>query len=120
MCIRDRSITSVVNGDSPINPAIARHLLKRFRSEDGTHIGQGDSSSKEKKKLHITPRENEVLKLIGRGFSNAEIAELLEVSLYTVNSHIKHLYRKLAVSSRSEAIFEAVQLGLLELSRSDD
>ena len=114
------SITSVVNGDSPINPAIARHLLKRFRAEDATHVGQGEPSSKENKGLHITPRENEVLKLIGRGFSNAEIAELLEVSVYTVNSHIKHLYSKLAVSSRSEAIFEAVQLGLLELSRSDD
>ena len=114
------SITSVVNGDSPINPAIARHLLKRFRAEDATHAGQGEPSSKENKGLHITPRENEVLKLIGRGFSNAEIAELLEVSVYTVNSHIKHLYSKLAVSSRSEAIFEAVQLGLLELSRSDD
>ena len=113
------SITSVINGDSPINPAIARHLLKRFRPEDKPHVGQGDSSSKEKN-LHITPREDEVLKLIGRGFSNAEIAELLEVSLYTVTSHIKHLYKKLAVSSRSEAIFEAVQLGLLELSRSED
>jgi len=105
------SITSVINGDSPINPAIARHLLKRFRPEP---VPDNNTPA-----LRITPRENEVLKLIGRGFSNAEIAELLEVSNYTVTSHIKHLYKKLAVSSRSEAIFEAVQLGLLELTRAD-
>jgi len=113
------SITSVINGDSPINPAIARHLLKRFRAGD-TLTAEDADAKPDGPKLHITPREDEVLKLIGRGFSNAEIAELLEVSLYTVTSHIKHLYKKLAVSSRSEAIFEAVQLGLLELSRAED
>lgn len=113
------AITSVINGDSPINPAIARHLLKRFRPPEAASI---DSNQKKDTgpKLRITPRENEVLKLIGRGFSNAEIAELLKISLYTVTSHIKHLYKKLAVSSRSEAIFEAVQLGLLEISRAKD
>lgn len=113
------AITSVINGDSPINPAIARHLLKRFRPAEGS-AGSAAGADDPSPKMRITPRENEVLKLLGRGFSNAEIAELLKVSVYTVTSHVKHLYRKLAVNSRSEAIFEAVQLGLLELGRAED
>ena len=110
------AIIGVINGESPINPAIARHLLKKFRSE-GQSAPEPAAAPADKNLPHVTPREMEVLKLIVRGFSNAEIARLLEVSQYTVTSHIKNLYKKLAVGSRSEAIFEAVQLGLVQLSR---
>jgi ATP/maltotriose-dependent transcriptional regulator MalT len=61
----------------------------------------------------LSPREQEVLELIARGFSYADIARLRELSIHTVQTHIKHLYAKLAVSSRSEAVYEATQLGLL-------
>jgi DNA-binding CsgD family transcriptional regulator len=54
-----------------------------------------------------------VLDLIARGFSYAEIAALQTISVRTVQTHIKNLYRKLAVHSRSEAVFEATRLGLL-------
>jgi DNA-binding CsgD family transcriptional regulator len=49
-----------------------------------------------------------------KGFSYKEIATLLRLSLHTVPSHIKSLYGKLAVHSRSEAVFEAIQTGLVE------
>ena len=53
--------------------------------------------------------------MIVKGFSYREIAVQLELSVHTVTSHIQHIYRKLAVGSRGEAVFEAIQLGLVKL-----
>ena len=113
------SIVRVVDGESPINPAIARHLLKRFQPPASTTVADQakDNVSASADAPRITPREFEILKLMARGFTNQELAELLEVSTHTVTSHIKNLYRKMSVNSRSEAVFEAVQLGLVELQR---
>jgi len=61
----------------------------------------------------LSPREQEVLALIARGFSYAEIARLQGLSVYTVQTHIKNLYGKLSVHSKSEAVFEATRMGLL-------
>ena len=61
----------------------------------------------------LTAREQDVLSLIARGFSYAEVARLLCVSVHTVQAHIKSLYAKLAVHSKNEAVFEATRLGLL-------
>jgi DNA-binding CsgD family transcriptional regulator len=61
----------------------------------------------------LSPRETEVLELIARGYAYAEIARLQSVSMHTIQSHIKNLYAKLAVHSRSEAVFEATRMGLL-------
>ena len=63
----------------------------------------------------LTPRETEVLQLVTKGLSYAEIAQVLTLSVHTVTSHIKHIYRKLEVRSRGEAVFEALQRGLLNL-----
>ena len=60
----------------------------------------------------LSAREHEVLTLIARGFSYAEIARLKGLSVHTVQTHIKNLYGKLAVHSKSEAVFEATRLGL--------
>ena len=61
----------------------------------------------------LSQREREVLERIARGFSYAEVARLLGLSVHTVQSHMKSLYAKLAVHSRSEAVFEASRMGLL-------
>ena len=61
----------------------------------------------------LSPREQEVLAFIARGFSYGEIARLQDVSVHTVQSHIKNLYAKLSVHSKSEAVFEATRMGLL-------
>lgn len=61
----------------------------------------------------LSPREQEVLTLISRGFSYAEIAHLQSLSVHTVQTHIKGLYGKLSVHSRSEAVYEAGRMGLL-------
>lgn len=103
-----QAIHDLLAGGSPISTSIARHLLKRFRREPAAP----DAST-----AHLTPREMEVLEVVSRGYSNAEIGTLLHLSLHTVNSHIKSIYRKLAVRSRSEAVFEAVQQGLINIDK---
>lgn len=63
----------------------------------------------------LTPREIDILWGIAKGFSYAEIASHLGLSKQTVPGHIKNIYRKLEVHTRSEAVFEAVQQGLIKL-----
>ena len=61
----------------------------------------------------LTAREREVLAMISQGSSNKHIARVLEISPETVKSHVKHIFLKLAVSTRTEAVFRALSLGLL-------
>ena len=63
----------------------------------------------------LTAREREVLAMIGQGFTNKRIARNLEISPETVKSHVKGIFLKLAVSTRTEAAFRAVSLELLAL-----
>lgn len=63
----------------------------------------------------LTNREIEVLLLLGKGCKYQEIAALLECCISTVQQHIKRLYKKLNVHSRSEAVHEALQMGLISL-----
>ncbi len=105
-----QSIIELVNGGSPISAPIARYLLNRFRS---TH---SIDAAKNIDIPHLTAREKEVLSQLSRGFNFSEIGENLSISPHTVTSHVKHIYRKLAVRSRSEAVFEAAQLGLISIA----
>jgi DNA-binding NarL/FixJ family response regulator len=100
------SILTVLEGGSPISPSIARHLLKRFRPADQDQDRVGA----------LTKREEEVLRLIVKGYTYKEIATALEVSFHTVTSHVQHIYRKLSVRSRGEAVFEAIQMGLVSFA----
>ncbi|MFC5496756.1 response regulator transcription factor [Caenimonas terrae] len=61
----------------------------------------------------LTPRECEALELAARGFSCAEIARLQQVSVHTTRSHLKSVYSKLGVHSKSEAVFEATASGMM-------
>lgn len=106
------AIEELLAGGSPITPVIARHILKRFQGQAATPVQQPDSDVP-----HLTLREVEVLELVARGYTNNEIAELLTMSFHTVTSHIKHIYTKLSVRSRSAAIFEANQLGIIDMRR---
>lgn len=102
------SILELVAGGSPISPSIARHLLRRF-NQAPTPIEKDDSVP------NLTKRETEVLQGVAKGLTYNEVADMLGMSPNTITSHIKHIYRKLEVRSRSEAVFEAVQLGLIDL-----
>jgi DNA-binding NarL/FixJ family response regulator len=93
-------------GGSPISPVIARQLLNRFQPARRAPVDETDDSG-------LSEREREVLLFIAKGFTVAEIAAMLTLSAHTVATHVKRIYRKLAVHSRTEALFEAGRLGLL-------
>jgi DNA-binding NarL/FixJ family response regulator len=105
-----QAIERLLAGESPISSAIARHLLRRFQpaAAAGPVAPAAPAAASP-----LTPRETEVLKLIAKGLSYQRIADTLVMSPHTVTTHIKQIYRKLAVNSRGEAVFEAMQLGWL-------
>lgn len=101
------SLRSVLRGGAPIDPFIAQQILSRilFKPKE-------KNSSPEKNDL-LSVRELEILDLVTQGMSNREIADFLHLSKYTIECHIKHIYRKLSVNSRSKAINTARTLGIL-------
>ena len=65
----------------------------------------------------LTAREVDVLTAVAKGFTYNEIADMLGISFHTVSSHVTHIYRTLEACSRSEAVVEAVNLGLIRLDQ---
>ena len=98
------AILSMMDGGAPISPVIARLMLQKFQTPKPSI-----DLSVEK----LTERQTKILKFVSQGFSSKEIAEKLDISYYTVTTHIKNIYNKLQVNSRAEALHEAVRLGLL-------
>jgi DNA-binding NarL/FixJ family response regulator len=108
-----QTILEMKEGGSPISPMIARRVLAKYRGFRDEPRPAAQPAQATPSGRPLSPREQEVLELIARGFSYADIARLKAVSVHTIQSHIKNLYGKLAVSSKSEAVYEATQLGLL-------
>ena len=105
------SIHELLAGGSPISPMIARYLI-RMHQAPGTDQSGAD--------LGLSERELEVLKLSAKGYTYQEVANLMNLSVNTVGSHTRHVYRKLAVHSRSEAVYEATRLGLVDAPDRDE
>jgi DNA-binding NarL/FixJ family response regulator len=104
----EEAIRSVLGGGAPISPAVASHILTRMRERAGS-TGRTDLDAP------LTEKETIVLTDLAKGFRYKEVARLHGISPHTVADHVKSIYRKLAVNSRSEAVFEAVQAGLINL-----
>jgi DNA-binding NarL/FixJ family response regulator len=100
-------------GGSPISPVIARQLLQRFKREGGAGQAADAPTAAPVDDGGLSERERQVLQYIAKGFTVGEIADMLHLSAHTVATHVKHIYRKLAVHSRTEAVFEAGRMGLL-------
>jgi len=100
-------------GGSPISPLIARKLLRTFRTAQPVPAPTLAGAASAAAEAGLTPREAEVLGMVAKGFSFAEVARLLEMSPHTVTAHVKKIYQKLAVHSRGEAVYEATRMGLL-------
>ncbi len=101
-----RSIEKTLEGANPISPEAATHLLSLLGSESAKPAPQNHG---------LTAKENEVLTFFAKGLSYKETASVMGVSSHTVNDHVKNIYSKLSVHSKSEAIFEALQLGLIKI-----
>jgi DNA-binding NarL/FixJ family response regulator len=121
-------LRKIVLGQPPLSPAIARRLLTHFRltppgepapvmatAGQASHAPSKPPVAIEKSSdlPHLTPREIEVLTYLSKGFTIKEIANLMSIKWFTVNDHIKAIYRKLNVSSRAEAAVLASKQGLV-------
>lgn len=91
------SVREVVAGGSPMSAAIARKVVQSFR----TRPASGPSGPAA---LPLTDRERTVLEYLSQGFLYKEIADEMKVSWHTVHNHIRHIYEKLQVRSRSQAV----------------
>jgi DNA-binding NarL/FixJ family response regulator len=107
------SIHELRAGGAPISPGIARRILERFRTPASPTRTPAVTQLQDPEPSPLTPRETELLRMVAKGFTFETIGQLLDISPHTVVAHVKKIYRKLAVHSRSEAVYEASQLGLL-------
>ena len=92
------AINEVRSGGAPMTSEIARKVVHAFQKPVAP-AGQ---------KVELSQRENEILELLSKGFANKEIADNLNISYQTVKVHVKHIYEKLHVRSRSEALMKFV------------
>lgn len=106
------SIEAIFAGGAPISASAAIHLLGLIRSP--AKAKKSDLKSAGDVPV-LTLREIELLELFARGLSYRETADCLGLSKHTVADYVKSIYRKLGVSSRSEAVFEAVHFKIIEL-----
>jgi DNA-binding NarL/FixJ family response regulator len=106
-------IHEVREGGSPISPSIARRVLMRFRIAPGPGAAPAAPPRPPAEPNPLSERETEILRLVAKGLSFDTVGELLGISPHTVVAHVKKIYRKLAVHSRGEAVYEAGQMGLL-------
>jgi two-component system, NarL family, response regulator LiaR len=97
-----RAVRAAHAGEALLDPSIAARLVEAIAQPAG-----------EEPRDELTPREREVLELIGRGLSNKRIALELGVSEKTVKTHVGHLLHKLGVADRTQAALHAVRSGLL-------
>lgn len=94
------AIKEIHEGGAPMTPSIASKVLSMFKA--------GVSFSKEES-YNLTDREKEILKFLVEGMSYKKVAEKCFISADTVSSHIKNIYRKLQVNSKSEAVGKAIK-----------
>jgi DNA-binding NarL/FixJ family response regulator len=88
------ALLDVLNGGAPMTSQIARQVVRSFR----------EKSKQSDEGVRLSTREEEVLVLLSRGFSNKEIADKLDLSPETISTYLKQIYKKMHVRSRTEAV----------------
>ena len=102
-----RDIQHLRTGGSPLSPMVARQLLNKLQSKAADSAPQVPGGTK------LTRREHDILQMIAKGFSYAETSQICGVASATVHSHLKSIYRKLEVHSKTEAVYEARRRSLI-------
>lgn len=101
------AVRVVARGDALLAPAVTRRLIAEFARQRRTLADPSPALDQ------LTPRELDVLRLIARGLSNSELAQELVVSEHTVRTHISHVFAKLGVRDRAQAVIAAYESGLV-------
>jgi len=100
------AIYDVYNGGAPLSPMVAKKMLSFFSNQNVILISPGNQD------YQLSEREKELLQMIVKGDNYKTIADKAFISYETVRTHVKHIYKKLHVSSRSEAVMKAIQHGI--------
>ena len=101
------AIHEVFNGGAPISPSIAKKIMQFFLQKNVILVTPGNVD------YQLSEREREILSLMTHGHNYRSIADKAFISYETVRTHVKRIYKKLHVASRSEAILKAQQQGLV-------
>ena len=102
------AIRTVARGEALLQPSVAARLLQRMTSAKGKATATPPEEE-------LSAREIEVLQLVARGQANKEIAARLNITEATVKTHLAHIFQKLAVNDRTEAVTVALQRGIIHL-----
>ena len=100
------SVRAIATGDSLLDPRLTRRLIEHFVTSPPIHTPLPAMA-------HLTPREQDVFQLLGRGMSNAEIAAKLYLSESTVKSYVAYLFGKLELHDRAQAVVLAYECGFI-------
>lgn len=100
------ALDAIGSGGTPLSPMIASRLLERM-------LPAKVSDTSAVSEMVLTSREAELLNFLSRGYTATEAGEKMQIAVSTVRTHIKSIYSKLAVKSRTEAVFEARAMGIL-------
>ncbi len=115
------AIKEVSQGGTVIQPSLARRLLKHFRvpempsAEAAPPVAPAATMPAEPEGKKLSARETEILQLIAKGVSNSEAATMLTLSKATIRTHLEHIYRKLEVTNRVEAVTEGLRKGIIQM-----
>lgn len=104
-----KAIHQVAQGEGSLDPAVTRQVLQKIQQPVASAPAQEE----------LTDREREVLKFMARGYSNAEIAQLMVISNPTVHTHVSRILAKLNLSSRTQAALYALRKGLVTLDETE-
>lgn len=103
-----KTIRAVAGGEALFGPAIARRLMNLFQNRNAA----APSAAPALPFPELSEREREILDLIAQGYGNQEIAATLHITVKTVGNHISHIFNKLQVANRTQAIVRARRAGL--------
>lgn len=108
------AIETLADGGAPLSSIAAMHLLNLVQDRQRRPKKSGAAADTQQN-LNLTEREVELLTLFAKGLSYKEAAAALNISRHTVGDYVKSIYRKLAVNSRNEAIYEAIYHKLIDI-----
>lgn len=108
-------VEATLAGETPVSARAAKHLLAIIREDPDTAPDDASAAEAGPDYPALSPREKELLEYLARGLSRKEAARVMQISPYTVAEYVQGIFRKMHVRTRGEAVFEALQSGIIRL-----